>query len=266
MANMDHSVEPSASAPHALKSLRGDLLRVDLFAEALSETQPGKEVALDGVVGGAIALTAAAVADHFTAPVLLVLPTAGRIDDVVDDLNLFTAETVVRYPAIEARRNQVLRDDNYGERLRTLKQLRSPQLPRLIVTSIQALLQPAPVPQAINENTRRLQVGQKLDVDQLARWLVENDYHTPTAVELPGEFSLRGGILDLFATDWETPVRIELFDDEIESLRHFDLSTQRSMQAVDEIEVTVLNTTSNAQGCLTQYLPPDATIVLYEPP
>ena len=59
-------------------------------------------------------------------------------------------------------------------------------------------------------------------------------------MELPGEFSHRGGIIDIFAPDWLRPVRIELFDDEIESLRSFEVGTQRSHETLDEIEVTVL--------------------------
>jgi transcription-repair coupling factor (superfamily II helicase) len=84
-------------------------------------------------------------------------------------------------------------------------------------------------------------------------------------VELPGEFSLRGGILDLFATDWEEPVRIELFDDEIESIRRFDLATQRSLASVDQIELTVLSSDERGEGCLTDYLPAGSVVMLYEP-
>ena len=59
-------------------------------------------------------------------------------------------------------------------------------------------------------------------------------------MELPGEFSLRGGILDLFATDWDRPVRVELFGDQIESLRRFDVASQRSLEALQQVELTVL--------------------------
>src|SRR4029453_13504052 len=77
--------------------------------------------------------------------------------------------------------------------------------------------------------------------DGFLRWLVERGFHATTAVELPGEFSHRGGILDIYAPDWLRPVRVELFDDEIESLRSFDLGTQRSQEALTEIDVTVLD-------------------------
>src|SRR5262249_37888262 len=84
-----------------------------------------------------------------------------------------------------------------------------------------------------------------------------------------------GGIVDIFATDWLRPVRIELFDDEIESLRSFEVATQRSHETLEEIEVTVLGVASRSQesdasrspvsGHLTDYLPSGTWILLVDP-
>src|SRR4029453_5063768 len=105
--------------------------------------------------------------------------------------------------------------------------------------------------------------------DGFLRWLVERGFHATTAVELPGEFSHRGGILDIYAPDWLRPVRVELFDDEIESLRSFDLGTQRSQETLEEIDVTVLGReayfAAARGGHLTDYLPPESWILLIEP-
>jgi transcription-repair coupling factor (superfamily II helicase) len=98
----------------------------------------------------------------------------------------------------------------------------------ILVTSIQALLQPSPPKGAIASATRQLRKGERIEVEPFLKWLVEKGFHHTTAVELPGEFSHRGGIIDIFAPDWVRPVRIELFDDEIESLRSFEVGTQRS--------------------------------------
>ena len=81
--------------------------------------------------------------------------------------------------------------------------------------------------------TREIRVGGRVDEQELTRWLVERGGHATTAVELPGEFSLRGGILDIFAPDAEDPVRIELFGDEVESIRRFDVATQRSLATLE---------------------------------
>jgi len=147
-----------------------------------------------------------------------------------------------------------------------------PSLPlssSLLVTSIQALLQPSPPKEAIAAGTRVLRRGERLDIDGFLRWLVERGFHATTAVELPGEFSHRGGILDIYAPDWLRPVRVELFDDEIESLRTFDLGTQRSQETLEEIDVTVLGReayfAASRGGHLTDYLPPESWILLIDP-
>jgi transcription-repair coupling factor (superfamily II helicase) len=82
---------------------------------------------------------------------------------------------------------------------------------------------------------------------------------------MPGEFSVRGGILDLFAWDWLDPVRIELFDDQIESIRRFDVATQRSLESMDHLEITVLGSHREVGGCLTDYLGSGSLCLLVEP-
>jgi transcription-repair coupling factor (superfamily II helicase) len=159
--------------------------------------------------------------------------------------------------------------------------IRNPQLPEprtlnpeplpLLVTCIQALLQPSPPKDAIAAGTRVLPRGERIDLEAFLKWLVERGFHATTAVELPGEFSHRGGILDLYAPDWLRPVRVELFDDEIESLRSFDLGTQRSQESLDEIDVTVLGKeaylrmASGGRDHFTDYLPADSWLLLVEP-
>ena len=71
----------------------------------------------------------------------------------------------------------------------------------------------------------RCDVGEEIEIQALARWLVENGFHNTPAVELPGEFSVRGGIVDIFAPDWYDPVRLEFFGDQIESIRPFEVAT-----------------------------------------
>jgi len=142
-----------------------------------------------------------------------------------------------------------------------------------VVTSIEALLQPSPAASALAAATRTLRKGQQVDIDELLRWLVTGGFHGTSAIELPGEFAHRGGIVDIFAPDWERPVRIELFGDEIDSIRSFDVATQRSHQTLESIEVTVLGgtsapgegATSGKAGHFTDYLPPGSWIVLVDP-
>ncbi|HET6883078.1 MAG TPA: transcription-repair coupling factor, partial [Pirellulales bacterium] len=220
----------------------------------------------DGVWGSSCALVAATLARHAPGPLVIVCPQPAEIDDFCDDLALFTESQPERLPAWETLAGeQRVADDVFGDRLRLLKMLGGGECPKLVVASIQGLLQPVPEKQTLARQTRRLAVGDVVDVEALARWLVDQGFQHTSAVQLPGEFSARGGILDLFGPDWYDPVRIELFGDEIESIRRFEVASQRSLGAVDSIELTVLEPTRADREFFTSYLPPESWFLLVEP-
>jgi transcription-repair coupling factor (superfamily II helicase) len=126
-------------------------------------------------------------------------------------------------------------------------------------------MQPLPSREELAAATRRVAVGDRLDADEITHWLAERGCHGTTAVELPGEFSLRGGILDVFPPDALNPVRIELFGDEVESIRTFDAATQRSLETLKATDVTVLSPNARHRTHLTTYLPAASWFMLVEP-
>ncbi|HID21657.1 MAG TPA: transcription-repair coupling factor, partial [Planctomycetaceae bacterium] len=138
-----------------------------------------------------------------------------------------------------------------------------------MVTSIQALCQPVPSREAISEQTFRVRVGEQVKLERLVWWLVEQGYERCDTVELPGELSIRGGIVDVFPPDRTEPVRIEFFGDQVDSIRLFDPETQRSSQRLDVVELPGA-TERSLQGAWTrahfcEYLPPDTRVVVVEP-
>jgi len=133
------------------------------------------------------------------------------------------------------------------------------------VAGVQSLLQPVPDPAALAQHTRRLRVGAAAPPGALAGQLAGAGLHHTTAVELPGEFSVRGGIVDVFAPDWDAPVRIELFGDEIESIRRFDVASQRSLARLDAVDLTLIDPSAAGRAHLADYLPEQSWVVLVEP-
>ncbi|MCL2348972.1 MAG: transcription-repair coupling factor [Planctomycetaceae bacterium] len=126
--------------------------------------------------------------------------------------------------------------------------------PMIVVTSIAALLQPVPTPEILQQRTRSLRVGGFLEQSDLTRWLAEGGYHPTPGVELPGEFAVRGSIVDIFAPDWDMPVRVEFFGDEIESIRRFEVAGQRSHETLNDIALTRLRQDETYTGHLSEYL------------
>ncbi len=241
------------------------------FAEAIACIASGQGVSIDGVWGSSCALVAAAVCSDRNRVNLIVLPSDKAVDDFRDDLLLFSPRPSRHFPIVTSgtARDSYSNDDVHGDRIRVLKQLlafeESDEVePILIVTSIQALLQPVPEKESLREATRILQVGQQVDTAELQRWFVENGYHTTSAVELPGEFSRHGGILDIFAPEWEQPVRVEFWDNEVESMRLFDIRSQRSIETCSRIELTSIRAFYRGTEHLAAYLPEGSCVTLVE--
>ena len=97
---------------------------------------------------------------------------------------------------------------------------------------------------------RTVRRGEMLDVDSLLPHLNTVGYHSTDVVEMPGEYALRGGILDVYSPEEERPVRIEFFGDEVESIRKFDPATQRSSNPVDEALLLPLTETPVSEELL----------------
>ncbi len=260
------ATQSSATLPGRLLDLPRRLESHENFDRVIEALGEGGRATLDGVWGASRALLIAALAPHCRGSLVVVCPKGEQLDRCCDDLGLFTTSPVERFPAWESGPNQrILYDEIYGDRLRTLKRLAHGDVPEILVTSIQSLLQPTSTREGVVASSRQIRVGERLDVEQLLAWLAERGFHGTSAVELPGEFCRRGGIVDIFTPDGFEPVRIELFDDEIESIRRFDVATQRSLETLTDVEVTVLSSRSETPGHLAEFLPPDSWVLLIEP-
>ena len=221
--------------------LIGRLKALPDFAEVVDSLLAGHAATLDGVWGSSCALVAAALAREAPAVLVIVCPRLDEVQGLIGDLNLFSPLQPLHFPVHESLSTErMVQDEAVGDRVRVLKTLLGPQPPKVLVTSIPALLQPVPSRSRLAEQTRTLRVGGPLSVEEISRWLVGSGFQNTTAVELPGEFSHRGGIIDIFAPDWFNPVRIELFGDEIESIRRFEAASQRSLERVETVDITAV--------------------------
>jgi transcription-repair coupling factor (superfamily II helicase) len=264
---------PSPGPDGRLAGLADTLEQHRGFAEVVAALREGHGGSIGGAWGAACALAIAAVLRHRAAAgtLVVVLPHAAEADAFVDDIALFSATPAVLLPASEDPGEVEASPDDpvEAERLAVVKRLALPEAapPPLVVTSIQALLAPLVDPRAIEAGTRRLAVGGRVDPEELAGWLAARGWQAADAIDARGSFARRGGIVDLFAADWDRPVRMELDGDEIESLRTFDTVSQRSVAVLDAIDVTAL--AADAAGTrhtqLADLLPTGACVAVVEP-
>ena len=136
-----------------------------------------------------------------------------------------------------------------GQRARVLHDLLT-EPPDILFTSAAGLLNPAPSVKAMKGSAFTIRSGMELSLSHAAELLVELDYDDEEVVTVPGEFSRRGGILDIFSAGADRPVRIEFFGDTVESIRFFSPETQRSEGPAEEYEI-ILRTGSANGNCET---------------
>lgn len=126
--------------------------------------------------------------------------------------------------------------DLISERLSTLYQILNNQCDVIVIPATTALYRLPPV-EYLAAFTFFLRQGDKLNLDKLRKQLTLASYHNVTQVLSPGEYSIRGGLIDLFPMGSALPYRIDLFDNQIETIRTFDVDTQRSLYPVNEIRL-----------------------------
>lgn len=152
---------------------------------------------------------------------------------LVFDLELYT-DNVRLYPAKEYVFFEIDAQNRHSENMRLEALSNMQRKGGITVTSIEALLQFTIPPKTLRENTLNLKLADMIDPAELSEKLVKMGYIREEEVSGKGQFSLRGGILDVFSPQAENPCRIEFFDIEIDSIRNFDTMTQRSFGNVEE--------------------------------
>ncbi len=170
------------------------------------------------------------------AAVLHVCRDDARASRVVESLGFFAPDVeVLRFPAWDCLPYDRVSPNPriVAERVATLTRLLEPaSRPRILVTTVNALVQRVPPRAAFQGATLNLRKGGRVPPEQLTAFLEANGYGRTGTVMEPGEYAVRGGIIDLFPAGEPDPIRLDLFGDEIEGMRRFDTGTQRSGEAV----------------------------------
>ncbi|HWJ71255.1 MAG TPA: transcription-repair coupling factor [Sphingobium sp.] len=205
----------------------------------LSATMP---LTLSGVPHGFTPVLLADLArakalDKTPGRVCFVAPDAQTVDAIEQSVRYFAPELAVAHiPAWDClpydRASPSLR--TASERLAGLHVLQAPLTgPTLVLTTINAVTQKTLTPFRIRQMVARLAPGERIAIERLVALLQSNGYVRTDTVHDAGEYAVRGGIVDLFPSGEDGPLRLDFFGDEIETLRRFDPATQRTSGAVD---------------------------------
>ncbi len=210
----------------------------DAIAE--SEGEAKARVYIKGLTGSSLSFVMPDVFKQTDAPFLLVFNDKEEAAYYLNDLERLVGENdVLFYPGSYRRPYQIEETDNANVLLRAevLNRINSRKKPAIIVTYPDALFEKVVTRKELDKNTLKIKLDDTLSLDFLNEVLFEYKFKRVDFVTEPGEFSVRGGIVDVFSFSHDEPYRIEFFGDEVDSIRTFDVETQLSTQKVKKISI-----------------------------
>jgi transcription-repair coupling factor (superfamily II helicase) len=230
----------------------GKIAHIDQTAALLGEVN--MRIHWKGLVGSSKSIAASVVATQLTGHQLFLLNDKEEAAYFLNDLEgLFPEDKrILFYPASYRTPYQLEETDNANvvSRAEVLEKINNGKNVWL-VTYPEALFEKVPTQKKLKENTLRVEIGKKYSIDFINELLLEYNFERVDFVYEPGQFSIRGGIVDVFSYANDNPFRIEFFGDEVDSIRSFDAGTQLSITTYNHFNIIPniqgqLNLKSNA--------------------
>ena len=197
------------------------------------------KINIKGFLGSALSIITAQFHQRMARPIVLLFDDKEEAAYYLNDLEtLFSKEDVLFFPSSYRRPYEIEEVQNANVVIRTevLSALANKK-PKIIITYGDALLEKVVTKTALSSNTLKVKVGSELGIEFISEMLFEYNFNKVDFVSEPGEFSIRGGIIDVFSFSGEHPYRISLFGDEVETIRTFDIDTQLSISTIKEITI-----------------------------
>ena len=221
-----------------VRSLFEQSSSVRKLGDAISNRE--KCIQVSGLVGSSVSLVLATLFKQSELPFLVILNDKEEAAYHLNDLeNLLDPQNVLFYPGSYRRPYQIEETDNANVLLRSevLNRINSRKKPALIVSYPEALFEKVVTRKELERNTLKISRNDQLSIDFINEVLFEYKFKRTDFVTEPGEFSVRGGILDVFSFSNDEPYRIEFFGDEVDSIRTFDVETQLSLEQLKKISI-----------------------------
>lgn len=209
------------------------------FSKIKEVIDSGQRQLITGVSGSAKTLLLAALQGELSHPQLVVCDSLYHMQELVADLeNLLGEDQVFAFPVEEVLATEVATasPDYRLQRVQALNTLLADQA-AVVVTDAAGLRRRLPKPGDFQAATLTVEVGGELDPTTVGTQLMAMGYQRQKMVLKPGDFAMRGSIVDIYALNTAHPVRIDLFDTEVDSLRYFDAESQRSVENIRAVTI-----------------------------
>jgi transcription-repair coupling factor (superfamily II helicase) len=246
---------------------------LDKCTEALNLLRDGESVLFSGLWKSAKAFLTANLYSQLKIPFVIVTRGVKEAEQFIEDLDLSLPGAAVEFPMWEVLPDSKTKPDPEisAQRLKTLYALcTDKKTPHLIVTSIGALLQKSVAPKELKNTAYTFKKGDTFKFNDFISTVFSLGYQRAEQVERLGEYSVRGGIIDIFSLAHEAPLRIEFWGDTIDTIRTFNPTTQLTEHPIDSFHILPADETkfyaANKVVPFMEYLPKSSVIVFDEPP
>ncbi len=230
---------------------------------------PGERRPIGGLLGSSDAVLIAALARHHPNRFFVVVSDAvGDAERWLADLAMLMDEApVALYPPREGFSTEEMHAEIAGERVETLERVARGGV-RVLLTTARALLERTGLPQALGESRLELRTGDSWRPEDLAAHLERIGFERVPMIDDVAQFSVRGGIFDIYSFGMAEPVRLEFWGDEITEMRHFEIGSQRSTRPAEVAIVLPVDaapepsTLGEARVSVAALFPPDTILIL----
>ncbi|GAB5409225.1 MAG: transcription-repair coupling factor [Balneolaceae bacterium] len=249
----------------SIPSLKAKILASSSLKNLSSAIEKHKSVFLKGSVGSFLGFTITALQSSFK-NVLIITDTDENERFLKSDLNLISDLDIVHFPSSNHKpydSEQIVDSGLLVQRSEALQYIQS-NTSKIVVTSAEAIFEKVAPPAVLDEVSIIINKGDEIDPEKLCEQLVDQGYNPIRFVDQPGEFAIRGGILDVFPFSGEYPIRLEFFGDEIDSIREFDADSQRSISFLNQARIVpdLSNLPESEKDSFLSYFDEDTLILI----
>ncbi|ETR69661.1 MAG: hypothetical protein OMM_03788 [Candidatus Magnetoglobus multicellularis str. Araruama] len=210
--------------------------------QLINQLKSKNSVTCSGLSGSSQAMLIKQIYQDCKQCLVIVVPTDRQAETLLDDITFFRGNTNIplyHFPANPALPSDFMsyQNKNAAQRIRILYDLISGHTPPVIITTAEALSQYIVPKKALADYAELIIQGEDINRDELIKRLIAGGYSHELIVEEPGDFCVRGGILDVFSTLYDDPIRMEWFGETIDSMRFFSHKSQRTIKNITEATI-----------------------------
>ena len=253
----------------SIPSIRKAIIESELIRNLPAQLKESGSIHLKGSVGSFSAFAVDALRKSFK-NILIITDTDEKERFLKSDLDLISDESTIHFPSTNHKaydKEQIVDSGLLVQRSEALQEIQS-RKSKIVVTSAEAIFEKVAPPSVLDDVSIILNKGDDVEMTKLTEQLVDQGYSPVRFVDQPGEFAVRGGIMDVFPYSGEYPIRLEFFGDELDSIREFDADSQRSISFLNQARIVpdLSNLSQSGKESFLSYFDDETLIVLTDAP